>query len=157
LNDPAITEGKFSRLPDLLLIDGGKGQLRVAVEVLSELQLDEIEAIGLAKRHEEVFRPGQSEPHMLPQDSKALLLLRQIRDEAHRFAITYHRKLRGRRNLSSILDTVPGVGKKRKTALINHFGSLQKLSEASMEEISSLPEIPESIAEKIVEILRSNR
>ena len=157
VNDPAITEGKFSRLPDLLLIDGGKGQLHVAVNVLSELQLDEIEAIGLAKRHEEVFRPGESEPHILPQDSKALLLLRQIRDEAHRFAITYHRKLRGRRNLSSILDEIPGVGKKRKAALINHFGSLQKLSQATAEQISSLPEIPQSLAEKIVERLASNQ
>ncbi|HHR85413.1 MAG TPA: excinuclease ABC subunit UvrC [Candidatus Acetothermia bacterium] len=157
LNDPAITEGKFSRLPDLLLIDGGKGQLHVAVDVLKELQLDEIEAIGLAKQHEEVFRPGESEPHILPQDSKALLLLRQIRDEAHRFAITYHRKLRGRRNLSSILDTIPGVGKKRKAALIAHFGSLQKLSQATVEQISSLPEIPASVAKQIADRLRSNR
>ena len=157
LNDPAITEGKFSHLPDLLLIDGGKGQLHVAATVLTELQLDEIEAIGLAKRHEEVFRPGESEPHRLPQDSKALLLLRQIRDEAHRFAITYHRKLRGRRNLSSILDEIPGVGAKRKAALLGHFGSLEKLSKATVEQISSLPEIPQSLAEKIAQILGSSR
>ena len=157
LNDPAITEGKFSRFPDLLLIDGGKGQLHVAVDVLSELQLDEIEAIGLAKRHEEVFRPGESEPHRLPQDSKALLLLRQIRDEAHRFAITYHRKLRGRRNLSSILDQIPGVGPKRKAALIGHFGSLEKLSQATDKQISAIPEIPATLAKRIAERLTSNR
>jgi len=157
LNDPTITEGKFSHLPDLLLIDGGKGQLHVAVNVLSELQLDEIEAIGLAKRHEEVFRPGESEPHILPQDSKALLLLRQIRDEAHRFAITYHRKLRGRRNLSSVLDEIPGVGKKRKAALIGHFGSLGKLSRATAEQIVTVPGIPQSLAERISQRLTSNQ
>jgi excinuclease ABC subunit C len=157
LNDPAITEGKFSKLPDLLLIDGGKGQLNVATAVLSELELDEIEAIGLAKKHEEVFRPGQSDPYRLAPDSKGLLLLRQIRDEAHRFAITYHRKLRARRNLSSILDQIDGIGPKRKAALISHFGSLEKMSRASVQQISSAANIPSKLAEKVVKHLRSNR
>jgi excinuclease ABC subunit C len=157
LNDPAITEGKFSRLPDLLLIDGGKGQLNVATKVLSELELDEIEAIGLAKKHEEVFRPGKLDPYCLEPNSNGLLLLRQIRDEAHRFAITYHRKLRTRRTLSSVLDQIHGIGPKRKAALISHFGSLEKISQASAEAISSVANIPSRLAEQVVEYLRSNR
>lgn len=150
INDPAITHGKFSELPDLLLVDGGKGQLSVATQVLSELQLDEIEAIGLAKRHEEVYRPGEAEPLRLPPESKSLLLLRQIRDEAHRFAITYHRRLRSRRTLGSTLDSIPGVGAKRKSALIRHFGSLEQLRKADASEIASLPEISEALARRIV-------
>jgi len=153
LNDPSVSRGKFSQFPDLLLIDGGKGQLNVAVSVLTELEVDGIETIGLAKRHEEVFQPGKPDPICLPPDSKALLLLRQIRDEAHRFAITYHRRLRARRSLSSQLDEIPGVGPKRRSALIKHFGSLDRLSRASIEEISSLPEIPKPLAERIAEIL----
>ncbi len=153
INDPAITHGKFSELPDLLLVDGGKGQLNVATQVLSELQLDEIEAIGLAKRHEEVYRPGESEALLLSPESKPLLLLRQIRDEAHRFAITYHRRLRSRRTLSSILDSIPGVGSKRKSALIRHFGSLDRLRKADVDEIAALPEISEALARKIVSYL----
>lgn len=153
LNDPSVSRGKFSQFPDLLLIDGGKGQLNVAVSVLTELEVDGIATIGLAKRHEEVFQPGKSDPICLPAESKALLLLRQIRDEAHRFAITYHRRLRARRSLSSQLDEIPGVGPKRRSALIKHFGSLDRLSRASVEEISSLPEIPRPLAERIVESL----
>ena len=153
LNDPSVSRGKFSQFPDLLLIDGGKGQLNVAVSVLTELEVDGIETIGLAKRHEEVFQPGKSDPICLPAESKALLLLRQIRDEAHRFAITYHRRLRARRSLSSQLDEIPGIGPKRRSALIKRFGSLDRLSRASIDEIASLPEIPSSLAERIAEIL----
>ncbi len=153
LNDPSVSRGKFSQFPDLLLIDGGKGQLNVAVSVLSELEVDGIETIGLAKRHEEIFQPGKPDPICLPAESKALLLLRQIRDEAHRFAITYHRRLRARRSLSSQLDEIPGVGPKRRSALIKHFGSLDRLSRASTDEIASLPEIPRPLAERIVESL----
>lgn len=149
LNDPTVSRGKFSEFPELLLVDGGKGQLAVASAVLEELELDGIEAIGLAKRHEEVFRPGQSEPLRLPADSKALLLLRQIRDEAHRFAITYHRRLRTRRSLGSQLDEIPGVGPKRRSALVKHFGSVDRLAQASVEEIASLSEIPLSLAKRI--------
>jgi len=113
-----------------------------------------MESIGLAKRHEEVFQHGKSDPICLPAESKALLLLRQIRDEAHRFAITYHRRLRARRSLSSQLDEIPGIGPKRKSALIKRFGSLDRLSRASIEEIASLPEIPRPLAERIVKHLK---
>ncbi|RLE35845.1 excinuclease ABC subunit C [Candidatus Acetothermia bacterium] len=146
LHDPTVSHGKFSQFPDLLLIDGGKGQLAVALSVLKELELDGIEAIGLAKRHEEIYRPGESAPLRLPPESKALLLLRHIRDEAHRFAITYHRKLRGKRSLASVLDEIPGIGPKRRKALIKAFGSLEKLKQASVDEIAELPEIPKSLA-----------
>ncbi len=153
LHDPTVSHGKFSQFPDLLLIDGGKGQLAVALSVLEELELDGIEAIGLAKRHEEIYRPGESTPLRLPPESKALLLLRHIRDEAHRFAITYHRKLREKRSLASVLDEIPGIGPKRKKALIKAFGSLEKLKQASVDEIAALPEIPRSLAELIAQRL----
>jgi len=130
LADPSIRKGKFSELPALLLIDGGKGQLNVAVEVLRNANIEGIEAIGLAKHHEEVFRPGRSEPLLLNQESPALLLLRQIRDEAHRFAITYHRRLRAKRSLSSVLDEILGIGPKRRNTLIKAFGSVARISHA---------------------------
>ncbi len=157
LHDPTVSHGKFSEFPDLLLIDGGKGQLRVALAVLDELELDGIEAIGLAKKHEEIYRPGESSPLRLSRESKALLLLRHIRDEAHRFAITYHRKLRGKRSLSSVLDDIPGIGPKRKKALIQAFGSLDRLQKASVEDIVALPEIPNSLAESIAHRLLQSR
>ena len=150
LNDPAVSRGKFSEFPDLLLIDGGKGQLNVAVAVLQEVNIEGIEVIGLAKRHEEVFRPGRSEPLILPADSAGLLLLRQVRDEAHRFAITYHRKLRTKRSLSSILDDIPGVGPKRKSELIKAFGSIERLTRASVESIVEKTTLPRGLAERVV-------
>ena len=156
LHDPTVSHGKFSQFPDLLLIDGGKGQLAVALSVLEELELDGIEAIGLAKKHEEIYRPGESAPLRLPPESKALLLLRHIRDEAHRFAITYHRKLREKRSLASVLDEIPGIGPKRKKALIKAFGSLEKLKQASVDEIAALPEIPKPLAKAIAQRLARN-
>jgi len=149
LSDPSIHKGKFSELPDLLLIDGGKGQLNVAVDVLRDANIEGIEAIGLAKRHEEVFRPGCSEALVLDPESPALLLLRQIRDEAHRFAVTYHRRLRAKRSLSSVLDGIPGIGPKRKSALIKAFGSVAQISHASADEIAEKAEIPHGLAERI--------
>ena len=151
LNDPSISRGSFSDFPDLLLVDGGKGQLNIAMGVLKELKIDEIPAIGLAKRHEQVFQFGNPDPISLSSDSKALLLLRAVRDEAHRFAISYHRRLRGRRSLASVLDEIPGIGPKRKAALIKRFGSLEGLSRAKVEEIVSLPKIPRSIAQEVVD------
>lgn len=151
LNDPSISRGSFSDFPDLLLVDGGKGQLNIAMGVLKEFKIDEIPAIGLAKRHEQVFQFGNSDPICLSPDSKALLLLRAVRDEAHRFAITYHRRLRGRRSLASVLDEIPGIGPKRKAALIKRFGSLAGLSRAKVEEIVSLSKIPRSIAQQVVD------
>lgn len=151
--DPTISHGKFSDFPDLLLIDGGKGQLKVATSILSELEIEGIDVIGLAKRHEEIFRPGESEPIRLSPKSHALLLLRHIRDEAHRFAITYHRRLRTRHSLASRLDAIPGVGPKRKAALIKTFGSPSQLARASVKEIAAIPGISRSLAQKIAEQL----
>jgi excinuclease ABC subunit C len=155
LSDPAVRRAKFSELPDLLLIDGGKGQLNVAVEVLRNANIEGIEAIGLAKRHEEVFRPGQSEPLILEADSPALLLLRRVRDEAHRFAVSYHRKLRAKRSLASVLDEIRGVGPRRKSALIRAFGSVARIAHASADEIAERGHIPRELAERIRKHLRA--
>jgi len=156
ISDPAVRRGKFSELPDLLLIDGGKGQLNVATEVLRNANIEGIEAIGLAKRHEEVFRPGQSDPILLEADSPALLLLRRIRDEAHRFAVSYHRKLRARRSLASVLDEVRGVGPRRKSALIRAFGSVARIEHASANEIAEQGHVPRELAERILTHLRKD-
>jgi len=152
--DPTISRGKFSEFPDLVLIDGGKGQLNVGTAVLKELNIEGLEVIGLAKRHEEVFVPGRSAPIVLPPESQSLLLLRRIRDEAHRFAIDYHRRLRAKRSLSSVLDGVPGIGPKRKKTLIRAFPSLDRLASASAEEVSSATGIPLKLAERVIHHLK---
>ena len=154
LSNPTLGQGKFSELPDLLLIDGGKGQLKVAVDVLRELNIEGIDVIGLAKREEEVFKPGISEAFRLPMDSEGLLLLRRIRDEAHRFAISYHRRLRSQRSLSSVLDDIPGIGPKRKSALMKAFGSVDRLSHATAEDISLGAGVSEALAETILSRLK---
>ena len=136
---------KFTELPQLMLIDGGKGQLNAALEAMGEVGL-QVPAIGLAKRFEEVYLPGRSEPLILPKDSPALHLLQAVRDEAHRFAVEYHRKLRLKRATSSVLDDIPGVGPKRKQVLLKHFGSVKRLKEASVEDIAAVPSIPRSVA-----------
>jgi len=150
LSNPTINRGKFSDLPDLLLIDGGKGQLKVTVDVLQELNIEGMDVIGLAKRHEEVFKPGRPESIQLPMDSEALLLLRRIRDEAHRFAVSYHRKLRSQRSLSSVLDDIPGIGPKRKSALMKAFGSVDRLAHATAADISIGAGVSEALATKIL-------
>ncbi len=139
---------KFAELPHLMLIDGGKGQLNAALEAMREAGL-QVPAIGLAKRFEEIYLPGRSEPLMLPKDSPALHLLQAIRDEAHRFAVEYHRKVRIKRSTSSILDEIPGVGPKRKQVLLKHFGSVKRLKEASVEDIAAVPSIPRALAQTI--------
>ena len=140
---------KFLPLPDLLLIDGGKGQLGVAVDVLREKNLQDIPVAGLAKQFELLFVPGQKEAIALPRNSPALHLLQRIRDEAHRFAITHHRKRRGKDATKSILDDIPGIGEARRNALLMHFGSLQKIRAASVEEIALAPGMNKSLAEKL--------
>jgi excinuclease ABC subunit C len=145
--DEGARAGKrFSYPPNLLLIDGGKGQLGRAVQVLEELGLEEIAVASLAKRFEEVYRPGRSEPIRIPRDSEALYLLQQIRDEAHRFAITYHRQLRDKKMTTSVLDDVPGLGPTRRTKLLRAFGSVKKLREASEEELLALTWLPDAVA-----------
>ncbi len=155
LANPTMVRGKFSEFPDLLLIDGGKGQLKVAVDVLRELNIEGIDVIGLAKRHEEVFTPGQSHAIQLPMESEGLLLLRRIRDEAHRFAVSYHRRLRSARSLSSVLDDIPGIGPKRKSSLMKAFGSVDRLSHATVDEISLGAGISNALARKILTHLKA--
>jgi len=138
-------------LPDLILIDGGKGQLNIAKEVLNDLQLHNIPIIGLAKRLEEVFIPGYSKAQNISKSSSAIILLRRIRDEAHRFAITYHRQKRDKDITKSILDSTSGIGKKRKANLLKEFGSVKNIKKHSVEEISEKTRISKKIIEKIFE------
>lgn len=141
--------------PDLVLIDGGKGQLGMAVKVFEELNIkDVVPLAGLAKKFEEVYLPGRSEPIILPRQSAALHLLQYVRDESHRFAITFHRKLRSRAFTKSILDEIPCVGKKRKQALLRHFENLDNICSASVEEISRVDGIHEKLAKTIYDTLR---
>ena len=139
-------QGRFSYPPSLILIDGGIGQLGRAVRVLNDLGLD-IPVVGLAKRMEEVYLPGQPEPLRLPRDAEALYLLQQVRDEAHRFAITYHRNLRSKRMVDSILDEVEGIGPTRKRALLRRFGSLKRIREATEVELAET--VPEAVATEL--------
>ncbi len=144
--------GRFSYPPQLLLVDGGKGQLSVAVDVLEELGLDEeIPVASLAKRFEEVFVPGVADAIRIPRQSEALYLLQRIRDEAHRFAITYHRELRGKRMTKSVLDDVAGLGPTRRKRLIKELGGVKAVKQASLEELRALSWLPDSVAEAVYE------
>ena len=131
--------GKWSVVPDLILIDGGKGQLNAACEELDKLGLSNLPAVGLAKEFEEIYRPGESEPLRLSQDSGALKLLQRVRDESHRFANTYNAQLRLKRISESILDEFPGIGQQRKAALLKKFGSVHRLRLASVQDIAGVP------------------
>lgn len=136
-------------LPDLLIIDGGKGQLSAAREVMHELGVHHIPAVALAKRHEEIFVPEENEPIVLPRGSEALFLVQRIRDEAHRFAITFHRQVRNKSTLQSALDTIPGIGPKRKKALLKKFGSLKAIREADVDEIAATVGFTRALAERV--------
>ena len=145
-------------LPDLILIDGGKGQLSSAVEELEKIGFPPTPIIGLAKRLEEIFIPGCSESIILDRHSPALRLLQAIRDESHRFAISYNRQLRMKKITESILDDIPGIGSNRKIMLINHFGSLREIRKANAEElVKAIPGIGNVLAESIVEYLLKNK
>jgi excinuclease ABC subunit C len=137
------------RLPDLVVIDGGKGQLSAAKEVLDELGYDDLAVVGLAKEREEIFLPDREEPVLLPTTSPALYLMQRLRDEAHRFAITYHRSLRARAATHSAFDDLPGVGPKRRAALLRVFGSARRVREASLEQVAAVPGIGLALAAKI--------
>ncbi len=141
------------KMPDLILIDGGKGQLSSAVAILEELGISTQSIIGLAKREEEVFVPGRSEPIILPRHSEALYLIQRVRDEAHRFAVSYHRRLRTKRMTHTLIDEIPGVGPKRRQALIEHFGSLEKIRSATIEELCDVEGISAKTAKGIREFL----
>ena len=136
----------FGVIPDLVLIDGGKGQLSAALEVFLELGLDDIPLASLAKENEELFVPHTPEPIVLPRDSQALYLVQRIRDEAHRFAITYHRNLRSKSSLKSPLDNVTGIGPKRKRMLMRRFGTLKGIKEATVDDLASVPGMTRSLA-----------
>jgi excinuclease ABC subunit C len=144
---------KFAALPDLMVIDGGKGQLGVAVQALNDLDIH-VPAIGLAKRYEEIFQPGREHGLMLPRNARALHLLQCIRDEAHRFALRYHTTLRNKRVKESLLDEIPGIGPARKLALLKHFGSLDKIRKATVEELAQVKGMSRPAAEKISELLQ---
>lgn len=137
-------------LPDLIIIDGGKGQLSSALEIIRNVAGHKhVPVVGLAKQFELVFTEGNSEPVVLPRHSQALYLIQRIRDEAHRFAITYHRKLRGKRNLVSVLDHIVGIGPKRRQALWSHFGSIGKIKAATVEELALAPGMNKPAAEAV--------
>ncbi|MEM9478956.1 MAG: excinuclease ABC subunit UvrC [Verrucomicrobiota bacterium] len=147
---------KYVRLPDLVIVDGGKGQLSSAMGELRRLGLQDLPIIGLAKEHEEIYKPGQQYPIILPHEMGALKLLQRIRDEAHRFANGYHQLLMKRRIEESILDDCPGVSQSRKEALLRNFGSVARLRKATAEEIAEVPGVGKLGAEKIVDYLMTH-
>lgn len=152
------TEGKFHILPDMIMMDGGRGQVNIALQVLQELGLD-IPVCGMVKDNHHRTRGlyYQNEEISIDTQSEPFLLITRMQDEAHRFAITYHRSLRGKRNLTSILDDIPGVGEKRKKNLLKHFGSFTKIREASVEQLAEADGISKAVAEEIYTYLRTHQ
>ena len=155
--DAVKKPGKFAYPPQLLLVDGGKGQLAVAIDVVRELGLEhEIPVAALAKRFEEVFVPGRSTPVVVPRGSEAMFMLQRIRDEAHRFANTFHRELRGRRMKRGLLDGVPGLGEARKARLVKEFGGVKGVKEASLDALLAVSWLPEAVARAVHERVKSD-
>ena len=149
MGDEGSDEERRWAMPDLVIVDGGKGQVSAAKEVLDELGLHDLPLAGLAKEREELFLPGRSDPILLPPTSSALYLVQRLRDEAHRFAITYHRDLRAKRSVRSAFDDLPGVGPKRKRELLKVFGSVKRVRDAPVEQIAAVPGISRALAERI--------
>ena len=149
-----MADERFGSRPDLLVVDGGRPQLTAAIRQLSDLGLD-IPVCGLAKADEEVFVPWDDTPVVLPTGSASLYLIKQVRDESHRFAITFHRELRGREMTVSILDEIEGVGPTRKRAIMRHFGSMKRLRDASLEEICAVKGLPADVAREVFRVLRA--
>ena len=147
--DGGDEKASFAATPDLVLIDGGKGQLSLAVEVMLFLGLQDISLASIAKREEEIFLPDVPEPVIMPRNSQALFLLQRVRDEAHRFAITFHRNLRGKASVKSALDSVPGIGPKRRRMLIRAFGSVKGIREATEEQIAATPGMTARVARQV--------
>lgn len=155
-------ERRYSRLlqdkgplPNLILIDGGKGQLSAALKVFKKLSVIDQPVIGLAKRLEEIFVPGLADPQTLPKSSASLRLLQRVRNEAHRFAIDYHRRLRKKRTVSSCLDEIPGIGEKRRKALLKHFGSIEHIKNASISELIIVEGMNKKVAENVLKTLKN--
>ena len=153
LSPDSENSGAWTRLPDLMLIDGGKGQINAVLSVMEELEIKSVPVIGLAKENEEIFLPSETNPLKLPDSSPALKLLQRLRDEAHRFAISYFQKVHKKRTFSSILDEVSGIGLKRKKALIQHFGTIKSIREAPVEELTKVAGISHSLAQRIKDSL----
>jgi excinuclease ABC subunit C len=152
--DSATDEGETWALhPDLLIVDGGKGQLSAAHDIMRDSGVGHIPLAGLAKRNEELFLVDEPEPVVLPRTSQALYLVQRIRDEAHRFAITYHRNVRHKEGMRSALDNVPGIGPKRKKALLRKFGSVQRIRDASPEDVAATPGFTSKLAQTVKEHL----
>jgi excinuclease ABC subunit C len=148
---------RFAYSPNLIVIDGGKGQLGRAVDVMDDLGVDGVTTVALAKRMEEVFIPGSSEPVLIPRGSEALYLLQHIRDEAHRFALAYHRLKRGKRMTRSVLDDIPGLGEVRRKRLLRRFGSVKRLRAAPLDDIRATPGLPGAVAEAVYDALHGDR
>jgi excinuclease ABC subunit C len=156
---PTISKGaapSYVRLPDLIIVDGGKGQLSSACRELQRLGLHDLPIVGLAKEREEIYRPGRALPLRLRMESPALRLLQRIRDEAHRFANAYHQLLMKKRVEESILDDCPGVSQNRKNLLLRQFGSVSRLRKASVEEIASTEGIGQKLAEEVHRFLEQH-
>jgi excinuclease ABC subunit C len=147
------TGAKWSSMPDLVLIDGGKGHLHAASSALREVQAADTPIISLAKENEDVFRLGLPAAVPITKSSPELHLLQRIRDEAHRFAVTYHRNIRAKKSRESALDSLPGIGPARKKALVKRFGSVRNLKEASIEDLSSVKGITPELARGILDLL----
>ncbi|HKG51567.1 MAG TPA: excinuclease ABC subunit UvrC [Actinomycetales bacterium] len=147
---------RFAYPPQLVVVDGGPPQVAAAARALDELGIDDVALVGLAKRLEEVWLPGEDHPVVLPRTSEGLYLLQRVRDEAHRFAISYHRQRRSKAMTSSALDTVPGLGQTRRTALLKHFGSLKKVRAATADEIAEVPGIGRATAQAVVDALATS-
>ena len=152
-NEPLSQKDSWAIIPDLILIDGGKGQLNAAVNAIRELEVHSVPVASIAKENEDVFIPGRSEPLDIPKDSPALHTLQRARDEAHRFAVSYHQKLRRKKGIASLLDDIPGIGPKRKRALIIKFRSVKGIKEASLEELSQTKSMTLALAHKVKEYL----
>ena len=157
LRRAAEGDEKFLPLPDLLVVDGGKGQLGVALEALGAWEINEVPVASLAKREEEVFVPGESEPIDMSDFLEARRLLQQMRDEAHRFAITHHRGVREKRLTESVLESAPGIGPARRNMLLTSFGSIDEIARASADELAAVPGMTQSAAEAVVELLAEYR
>jgi excinuclease ABC subunit C len=146
---------RFAYPPNLYVVDGGAPQVNAAAAVLDELGVTDVAVIGLAKRLEEVWVPEQPDPLIMPRNSEGLYLLQRVRDEAHRFAISYHRSKRSKRMTASVLDAIPGLGEHRRKALVTHFGSVARLKEAGIEEITAVPGIGAATARAVLDALQS--
>ena len=142
----AERDPSFAALPNLVVIDGGKGQLAAGLEPLQGFRERGAAVVSLAKRIEEVFRPGVATPIVLPHETPELQLLQRVRDEAHRFAITHHRIRRDKAMTASIMDELPGIGPARKRALLKHFGSTEAVLDASREDLENVPGFPQKVA-----------